>query len=101
MYKDQSKLEMIEEVHAMTYNEALAITGSSSNTDGIRNTGGYYWLASASGSRGYLFDVRKLGDIGSVNNYCFGVRPVVSLKSGVYIASGDGTESSPYILAME
>ena len=100
MYKDQSKLEMIEEVHAMTYDDALAITGSKSSTTGIRNTGGYYWLASAS-SGTFLFDVRKLGDIGDVKNYCFGVRPVVSLKSGVYIASGDGTESSPYILAME
>ena len=32
---------------------------------------------------------------------CFGIRPVVVLKSGVYIASGDGTEENPYILGKD
>ena len=31
----------------------------------------------------------------------FGLRVVVNLKSGVYISSGSGTESDPYVLEKE
>ena len=31
-------------------------------------------------------------------NDCWGIRPVVVMNDGVYIASGDGTTALPYIL---
>ena len=106
MYKDKEldKKGYIKEVHAMTSSEALAITGSTSSTNGIRNTGSYYWLGSAdSNNYSYLWCVRG-GNYGSMDNnyrYCWGIRPVVSLESGVYIESGEGTADSPYVLAKE
>ena len=100
MYIDNSQRSLISEVHAMTYDEAVAITGSTSSTNDIkRNTGAYYWLASAIYDR--LWSVANNGIMGRSNVYCWGVRPVVSLQSGVYISGGSGTESDPYILAKE
>ena len=106
MYIDKSQKSLISEVHAMTYDEAYAITGSRDYTDDARRyTGEFYWLASAhkySHSIGTsLKGVDNSGDIISNSNYCLGVRPVVSLQSGVYISGGSGTEEDPYILAKE
>ena len=100
-YKDQSKLSLIDSVRCMTYDDAYKITNSTSNTnDPRRKTGAYYWLGSAySSSR--LWDVYYNGGVYYDGNFCFGVRPVVSLKSGVYIKSGTGTEEDPYILAKD
>ena len=90
----------VKDIHAMTYDEALAIAGSTGNTTGIRNTGSYYWLGSAHGNK-FLWFVLYDGIITDNFGGCYGVRPVVSLKSGVYIASGEGTEASPYVLGIE
>ena len=94
--------KQIKDVHAMDYSEALAITGSTSNTTGLRNTRAYYWLASAIPSN--ILDVWFVngnGGIGCIRGDCWGVRPVVSLTSGVYVKSGTGTEADPYILGKE
>ena len=93
-YKDQSKLDLIDSVRCMTYDDAYKITNNESDT---RTTGAYYWLGSACNSY-FLWNVRNSGSMYNSCNYCFGVRPVVSLKSGVYAVSGDGSESVPYIL---
>ena len=98
MYKDKNldEKEMITDVHAMTYEEAHTMTNVS-----IRKTGVYYWLASAN-SNDELKYMYKSGVTGAFGNRnCWGVRPVVSLTSGVYIASGDGTESNPYVLGKD
>ena len=101
MYKDKDQLDLIDEVHVMTYDEALKITGNTSNTTGMRNTRGRYWLASAYLDNNLWF-VNRVGGSGYLNrNYCWVVRPVVSLKSGVYIEKGTGTEEDKYILKME
>ena len=73
-----------------------------SSTTGMRNTGAYYWLASTPTSNGrgvrvVLYD----GCMGINSEYCWGVRHVVSLKSGVYIKAGTGTEADPYILGKD
>ena len=49
MYKDKTldKNGYISDVHAMTYDEAYKITGSTSSTTGMRNTKAIYWLASS------------------------------------------------------
>ena len=94
--------KQIKDVHAMDYSEALAITESTSSTTGLRNTGAYYWLASAYPS-GYssVWHVHVSGSISYNGSYCWGVRPVVSLTSGVYVKSGTGTEADPYILGKD
>ena len=33
--------------------------------------------------------------------YTFGIRPVVEMNDGVYIAGGDGTETNPYVLGKD
>ena len=86
MYKDKDQLDLIDEVHVMTYDEAVKITGDTSATTGIRKTGGYYWLASADN----VYNMWNVRNDGYVLKYayvsCWGVRPVVSLKSGVYVS---------------
>ena len=60
MYKDKDLDEKgyISEVHAMTSNEAYALTGNFEKTNGVRNIGAHYWLASASdASNAYAYDV--------------------------------------------
>lgn len=88
----------------MTYDEAVAITGNKDNTNGLRNTKAYYWLASAYPSNYYeVWNVTtsKSGSFYFVSNFCWGVRPVVSLASGVYITGGDGTEGNEYVLGKD
>ena len=87
----------------MTYDDAYKITNSKSSTnDQRRMTGAYYWLGSAGSSR-YLWYVYNYGDMYNDVGFCCccGVRPVVSLKSGVYIKAGTGTDADPYILGKD
>ena len=113
MYIDQKQKDLIadtidkdenqiKDIHAMDYNEALAITGNENHTTGIRNTGARYWLASASASRDDWVNIVGYGgelSVGALD--CWGIRPVVSLTSGVYIKAGTGTETDPYILGKD
>ena len=105
IYKDKTldKNGYISDVHAMTYDEAYKITGNANSTTGMRNTGAYYWLASAIPYTYYeAWNVNYSGSINSDGfSGCRGVRPVVSLTSGVYIKAGTGTESDPYILGKD
>ena len=92
----------IDEVHAMTYDEALTITGSTNTTNGLRNTRTCYWLASAYLSNGSsMWYVDSNGHHDTNYGFCFSVRPVVSLASGVYITGGDGTEGNEYVLGKD
>ena len=100
-YKDQSKLSLIDSVRCMTYEDAYKITNSTSSTnDTRRNTGTMYWLGSARSSSSLWYVVYD-GNMYHNDYYCFGVRPVVSLTSGVYIKAGTGTDSDPYILGKD
>ena len=104
MYKDKTldKNGYIGDVHAMTYDEAYKITGNTSSTTGMRNTEAYYLLASAFTSNNVsIWRVGSDGEIYRSGAFCLGVRPVVSLTSGVYIKSGIGTEADPYILGKD
>ena len=113
MYVDQSQKDLIadttdkdgntiKDIHAMDYSEAMAITGNTDNTTGIRNTGAFYWLASAFTShRGSVWNVYNGGNMVYGYSHCWGVRPIVSLTSEVYIKSGTGTEADPYILGKD
>ena len=114
MYIDQNQKELIanttdkdgnqiKDIHAMDYSEAVAITGDIHSTNGIRNTGAYYRLSSANTSDdyGYVWYVNNNGVCWYSSEYCWGVRPVVTMTDGVYIKSGAGTEGDPYILGKD
>ena len=113
MYVDESQKDLIEDttdkdgktikdVHAMDYNEALAITENTNIATGLRNTNEYYWLASAHPNMATsVWHVSSSGNIDTSAGGCWGVRPVVSLTSGVYIKSGSGTDADPYILGKD
>ena len=59
-------------------------------------TKGYEWTMTAYSSS-YPVVVRDFGDLtGSIASYGFAVRPVLYLKSNVYVISGDGSEGNPY-----
>ena len=102
MYKDKNldAKGYISDVHIMTYDEALAITGNTNKTTGIRNIGANYWLASAR-SYSQVWNTDTFGPIYDSSIGCMGVRPVVSIKNEVYIKSGTGTEADPYILGKD
>ena len=113
MYVDQSQKDFIanttdkdgntiKDIHSMDYYEALAITGKIEETTEIRNTGSYYWLATANESgTPILWLVTNNGSCGVSNGACLGIRPVVTMADGVYIKSGTGTEEDPYILGKD
>ena len=98
MYKDKDldKKGYIKEVHLLTYDEV----NNNLDKKDIFNIGCLYWLANV---RDYstLYIVNNGGNIdgSSYNNY--GIRPVITMADGVYIASGEGTDTSPYILGKE
>ena len=100
MYKDKKQLNLINEVHAMTKEESEKITGNNNNTNGIRNTKACYWSATGYDGGGVWY-IHYDGSMRTVSDYCFGIRPVVVMNEGVYIASGDGTEANPYVLGKD
>lgn len=110
-----------KDIHILTYNEAYEIW---EDTATIRNeynnelyatldsrikTGAYYWLATGNGlPEGWSWEGLKLGikvgtlgvlDIGSL-----GIRPVITLKSGVYVEvdeNHDGSGNKKFVLHMD
>lgn len=113
MYVDNSQKDLIEDttdkdgkkikdIHVITYDEAKAITENSSDKNGIRKTGSGYWLGTATDGDASVRLVNSKGEFSyGYNGLCLGIRLVVSMKSGVYIKSGDGIEGNPYILGIE
>ncbi len=65
-------------------------------------TGANYWTMSPRrflGSFAYEWRVSSGGSLAGVNvNYSYGSRPVINLKSGIEITSGDGTIGNEYII---
>lgn len=113
MYVDNSQRNLIEDItdgdghtikdiHVMTYDEAITLNEDTSEKISARETGSTYWLATNYVNGGYMYAVGGTGEVSvGYGNSCVGVRPIVTLKTGVYIKSGDGTEESPYVLGME
>lgn len=83
--------------HCLTYSEIIGF----STSDTVRKTGSYYWLANAYESdhlRGISYDGD--GSLYDLYDFCFGVRPVVSLKSNIQITGGSGTSADPYTISV-
>ena len=106
VYKDKTLNQMgyINDVHVMTYDEAYKITNSNDKTEGIRKINSIYFLSKACG-QGLLYSVHTDGSIKGTYNSgftgCIGIRPIVEMNDGVYIASGTGTDADPYILGKD
>ena len=102
-YRDKKLDEKgyISDVHTMTYDEACKITNAIGSTNGIRNTNAAYWLSSTR-SIPELCYVNLNGSVNTSGNVaCLGVRLLVEMNDGVYIKSGTGTESDPYVLGKD
>ena len=77
---------------------------SSSITCGAGNdlidNGGYYWIATnvvSSRAIGWIGYDRRLGT--DYSYYTSGFRPVLRLKSSIYVTDGNGTYEDPYIIS--
>ncbi len=95
MYKDKEldKKGYIDEVHCMTYYETLNIANIK------KITGSIYWTATAlRDDARQLIGINASGNLYATNEYCFGIRPIITMTEGVYIVSGIGTEDDPYVL---
>ena len=111
MYVDQNKKDLIadtidkdgniiKDIHVMDHDEA---TMGNKENYGEKGT---YWYASV-GDENYSYSslYYNIGD--NLDNVayggygCYGIRPVVTMADGVYIVSGSGTESDPYILGKD
>ena len=71
------------------------------NNDLIDN-GGYYWFAaqySSSSTYGVYWSPIDRYVNGYSNTNAFGLRPVISLSSSVYVTGGSGTMDNPYTIA--
>ena len=87
----------------LTEDEArLAGGSSSSNRSYYLYTGQTWWLASPNGLAGVNaaeYQVSSGGTLFSTNvDYSYGVRPVISLVSGIRTNEGDGTRDNPYTI---
>lgn len=105
MYKDKD-LEskgLIKGVHAMTCEDASFSADNVSATKIEHIIGSSYYFANSSSKRDMtLWWVN--GDNATYSSslyYTFGIRPVVEMNDGVYIAGGDGTETNPYVLGKD
>ncbi len=107
MYIDKNQRDLIDNVHAMTYQEAdsfgVHISGGVSQSNYGRRNGYTYILSSGKYENGCMGAVNYMGDLMIQNGGMglFGVRPIVDLRRGVYIANGKGTENEPYILGKD
>ena len=89
-----------KDIHVMTYAEESRVG------DALYPVimGGFYWLASYQAGG----DIWRCGgtnyNTGGAWDHCFGVRPVVTLKSGVYITiddNHDGSGNKKFVLQMD
>jgi hypothetical protein len=72
------------------------------NNEILRKTGQYYWIASPFYFGSTVGSERGVVSNGRIDNlhvdFNFGVRPVVSLRSGTEYSGGDGSVDSPYVI---
>lgn len=91
-----NNISVFSEIQPTRYSVAgVSITWSTPAN--IRVTGQYYLLGEKADTYP-MWSVRNDGSVAGEKNRDFGVRPVVSLVSGVTIKDGEGTETSPYRL---
>ena len=76
------------------------ITVGSDVANDILKAGGRYWIPYIdSTNTNNLMYVQPGGYVGGMGSYYYGIRVVVELKKDIYIQSGTGTETDPYVLS--
>ncbi|MBQ9319059.1 MAG: hypothetical protein IJR82_05450, partial [Bacilli bacterium] len=109
MYPSDEYMVYGNGVNATCYSSPSGCSGTNAQTGWVYNSNKLNgsivptWLLSSSAGRSnralYVLSGGYLGhDI--VNNYSYGVRPVVYLKSNIKIADGTGEETDPYKLSL-
>ena len=98
-YKDQSQLNLIKEIHCMTNDELTSLTGDTDLIKNLKVINVPYWVATSYYNNN-LYDITNAGTE-MYGSFDIGIRPVVAMVDGVYLKSGNGTEESPYVLAVE
>lgn len=97
MYKDKKQLDLINDVNMMTEAEVMSMTLQ------MRTIGTTYFVVKNREVYGVTKGTHTLvlnygGYLQSEYNHCRGIRPIVTMKEGVYIVNGTGTEADPYVL---
>lgn len=104
MYKDKNQLSLIDNVHLLTKEEYTNVGEYNTGFGGyIIPIGSAYWVMTNAFGNGYIHYSRSNDGwvtVGALGN-CLGIRPVIELKTGVIIISGDGSKENPYVLGME
>ena len=92
-----NKAQLTYKVGLMSYREMQLL-----NNSNARETGQDYWLASPNyfdNYDAYEWYMSSVGYMGSYHVYsALGVRPAVSLISGIRYSTGDGSMANPYIV---
>ena len=96
MYMDQNQKDLIESIHIIRYDEAKSLSSNEK-----RKIGSTYFLLTNGETKTFQtvledgsFDYFRSG-------HCFGIRPVIVMKDGVYIEKGEGTIEEPFVLLSE
>ena len=99
-----TKAKLTYPVGLLTMDEALLgkTTAKSSNDSYYLKSGSIYWLSSPyifSDSSIFEYRVHSTGILYFSNvDITYGVRPALSLRTGVVYSEGDGSKDSPYII---
>ena len=86
-----------------THTAALSSYGSYASTNWLYGQGYEWTITPSSSNSSYALYVNYYGfvnDYNNANSLGYAVRPSLYLDSSVYVVSGDGTESTPYQIAM-
>ena len=85
-----------------THTAALESYGSYASTNWLYGQGYEWTITPYSSNSNFALYVTSSGNVDSSSAYSAGyaVRPSLYLDSSVYVVSGDGTESTPYQIAM-
>ncbi|MBE6157957.1 MAG: hypothetical protein E7160_04105 [Firmicutes bacterium] len=95
----ESKVEKSNEVYS-DYISILTIDDyvNASGKNSYLNNGKYSWVIGHDQDDMNLY-INEEGSLEGTGNYeSYGIRPVITLKKNIKIASGDGTKDNPYVI---
>lgn len=66
------------------------------------DNGGFYWIADSytDSNKVLIWNAKERIISSSDTSYSYGIRPIIKLKSSVYIISGTGTYEDPYVIGV-
>ena len=100
---DKASNKKCKDVNNDNYVTLLSLTDyiNTGNVDSFINNGEYFYLSNNNSENDAWFvsDAGKVGTNDGTDVY--GIRPVITLRSGTSIISGDGSKDKPYIIEKE